>query len=213
MGHVADLCNRYTKMFHAVLNGLACAWCGTTLSRESRLAEATYCSQECAEEGRLRRGGYLASTKIRDAVFTLERGNCTLCNLDCHTLYQQVRALEPPSRLNKLLSAGWKLPASSRAVENLLQDPKEGDFWQVDHIRAVSEGGGGCGLENLRTLCVPCHQSETEKLRGRLKLRSPENKKDAESMSRRKQTRMTSFEYQAEPRKRQKIVEICLLDD
>lgn len=35
------------------------------------------------------------------------------------------------------------------------------------------EGGGGCGLDNLRTLCVPCHQVETEKLRSRLKLAGP----------------------------------------
>ena len=51
-----------------------------------------------------------------------------------------------------------------------MQDPKECDFWQADHIQAVSEGGGGCGLENLQTLCVPCRAQETEKLRARLKL-------------------------------------------
>lgn len=42
-----------------VLNGEACAWCGGNLSNASfrRGVESTYCSQECAEEGRLRRGG------------------------------------------------------------------------------------------------------------------------------------------------------------
>ena len=42
-----------------VLNGEACAWCGGNLSDASlrRGVESTYCSQECAEEGRLRRGG------------------------------------------------------------------------------------------------------------------------------------------------------------
>ena len=50
------------------------------------------------------------------------------------------------------------------------KEPKEGDFWQADHIEAVAEGGGSCGLKNLRTLCVPCHKNETEKLRSRLRL-------------------------------------------
>jgi len=42
-------------------------------------------------------------------------------------------------------------------------------FWQADHEVAVAEGGGGTGLDNLRTLCTPCHAAETEKLLSRLK--------------------------------------------
>lgn len=44
---------------HRVLKGMACAWCGGNLPRASfqKGVESTYCSQECAEEGRLRRGG------------------------------------------------------------------------------------------------------------------------------------------------------------
>jgi 5-methylcytosine-specific restriction endonuclease McrA len=41
-------------------------------------------------------------------------------------------------------------------------------FWHVDHTVPVSEGGGSCGLENLRTRCVPCHRNETRLLRQRL---------------------------------------------
>ena len=37
-------------------------------------------------------------------------------------------------------------------------------LWQMDHILPVSEGGGSCGLENLRTLCIGCHNKETNKL-------------------------------------------------
>lgn len=39
--------------------------------------------------------------------------------------------------------------------------------WEMDHILPVSEGGGECGLENLRTLCRPCHRRETAALAGR----------------------------------------------
>lgn len=37
-------------------------------------------------------------------------------------------------------------------------------YWQADHIVPVVEGGGACGLENLRTLCEACHKGETKKL-------------------------------------------------
>jgi 5-methylcytosine-specific restriction endonuclease McrA len=34
----------------------------------------------------------------------------------------------------------------------------------MDHIVPVVEGGGDCGLENLRTLCWACHHRETAAL-------------------------------------------------
>lgn len=43
-----------------------------------------------------------------------------------------------------------------------------GHFWQSDHINPVAEGGGSCGLDNLRTLCTPCHAVETARLSARL---------------------------------------------
>ena len=42
-------------------------------------------------------------------------------------------------------------------------------LWQSDHIIPVVEGGGECGLENLRTLCTNCHRKETKELHARLK--------------------------------------------
>jgi hypothetical protein len=37
-------------------------------------------------------------------------------------------------------------------IERMAADPKEGDFWQADHIVPVAEGGGECDLSNYRTL-------------------------------------------------------------
>ena len=47
-------------------------------------------------------------------------------------------------------------------------------LWDMDHIIPVVEGGGGCGLDNLRTLCIPCHRKVTKKLMVKL----AENRKD-----------------------------------
>jgi hypothetical protein len=42
--------------------------------------------------------------------------------------------------------------------------PLKHSLWQADHIRPVVEGGGGCGLDNYRTLCLRCHKRATAAL-------------------------------------------------
>jgi 5-methylcytosine-specific restriction endonuclease McrA len=69
-------------------------------------------------------------------------------------IYGRFRAL--PSRKQRQLRRRLDMPAGR---ENL---------WDADHIVPVAEGGGECSLENLRTLCIWCHQNETAKLRRRL---------------------------------------------
>ena len=162
--------NCATKRDLDIINGKACAWCGETLYlQSSKVMDATYCSYKCAEEGRVRRGGMYSSARIRNQIFSLEHGVCCLCKLDAHALYNRILSLHPAERLNALMAAKFKLPKSPSALNKLLQDPKEHDFWQADHIVAVAEGGGGCGMDNIRTLCNTCHNNETEKLHSRLK--------------------------------------------
>jgi ethanolamine utilization cobalamin adenosyltransferase len=85
-------------------------------------------------------------------------------------LFLKIQSLEPPERLNTLMNANWRLPKTQKALHNLLHNPKEGDFWQADHIVPVAQGGGDAGLDNLRTLCTPCHLIETQHLTNRLKI-------------------------------------------
>lgn len=53
--------------------------------------------------------------------------------------------------------------------------------WQADHIIPVAEGGGECGLENFRTLCVPCHKIVTKELHSRLVLKRKLLKSDKDN--------------------------------
>lgn len=39
-----------------------------------------------------------------------------------------------------------------------------GGLWDADHTIAVVNGGGLCGLDNIRTLCIACHKSVTKSL-------------------------------------------------
>ncbi|ELV10218.1 Zinc finger Ran-binding domain-containing protein 3 [Tupaia chinensis] len=43
-------------------------------------------------------------------------------------------------------------------LNEMIRNPAEGHFWQVDHIKPVYGGGGQCSLDNLQTLCTICHK-------------------------------------------------------
>lgn len=47
-------------------------------------------------------------------------------------------------------------------LNEMLRNPGEGHFWQVDHIKPVYEGGGQCSLDNLQTLCTMCHREVSD---------------------------------------------------
>lgn len=49
-------------------------------------------------------------------------------------------------------------------LNEMIRNPGEGHFWQVDHIKPVSGGGGQCSLDNLQTLCTVCHREVSEAL-------------------------------------------------
>lgn len=38
---------------------------------------------------------------------------------------------------------------------------QKADAWEADHIVAVVNGGGKCGLDGFQTLCVSCHKKKT----------------------------------------------------
>lgn len=62
--------------------------------------------------------------------------------------------------------AAWLKDRTSRSFRKVI----EGWFWQADHITPVAEGGGLAGLDNLQTLCTPCHVAKTAAQAGRRKV-------------------------------------------
>ena len=133
-------------------NGLAlCRWCDLEILAKRR---RTFCSDYCVHQWRLRTDpGYL-----RDQVFARDRGICAACQADTVAIYAALKRARGPARAAGLRLYGIKSITTRRSL------------WDADHIRPVAEGGGQCDLDNLRTLCVPCHREATAQLRTRLRL-------------------------------------------
>jgi hypothetical protein len=127
-----------------------CRWCGMGVKPPKR----TMCSKECVHELNLRINGRY----LRDCVYKRDKGICSICNIDTkqtviklHSLYGDMKTqfLEEHS-----ISTKRKIWIQKHG----------GGLWDADHIIPVKEGGGMCGLENIRTLCIKCHKAETKRL-------------------------------------------------
>ena len=127
-----------------------CRWCQMEILAKRR---RSFCSDFCVHQWRLRSDpGYL-----REQVYLRDAGVCALCATDTAAAYRALQRSRGAVR-EELLGM-WGL-ASVRARRSL---------WDADHILPVAEGGGQCELENLRTLCLPCHREVTAELRLRLR--------------------------------------------
>ncbi|XP_048590078.1 DNA annealing helicase and endonuclease ZRANB3-like isoform X2 [Nematostella vectensis] len=126
--------------------------------------DARFCSYDCKQDYQIRVSG----TSVRRNLFEAEHGVCQLCRLDAHALFQSVKAIPKKERRAFLETSQYKdLPPVN--LNRMILEPKEGMFWEADHIQAVAEGGGECGMDNFRTLCIPCHRRVTADLLSKLK--------------------------------------------
>lgn len=126
-----------------------CRWCRGLVPKGRR----TYCSNDCVHEWRIRSDpGYL-----RHRVYQRDKGVCAKCGKDTDAMTRELSGLRRKSWLE------WQ---KRRAELGILGQRKT--LWDADHITPVVEGGGECGLDGMRTLCLWCHKDETKALAGRL---------------------------------------------
>jgi 5-methylcytosine-specific restriction protein A len=127
-----------------------CRWCDLEILARRR---RTFCSDYCVHQHRLRTDpGYL-----RDQVYARDRGICALCQADTVAIYAALKRSRGAARVAGLSLYGLRSIGSRKSL------------WDADHILPVAEGGGQCDLDNLRTLCLPCHCEMTAQLRLRLR--------------------------------------------
>lgn len=138
-----------------------CGWCAGPIPKGRSL----WCGQACVDQFLIRRGG----TWLKSIVHKRDRGVCAACGLDT----EEIAALK--KQLFYKRRVFWEDPPMSAWLPESRQEllkqwgpwSRYGVLWEADHIVPVIEGGGCCGLENLRTLCLACHARETKALAGR----------------------------------------------
>mgnify|MGYP006430695885 FL=1 len=148
--------NRYfKKLIDARLlpknsEGLTCCrWCGKGVKPPRR----TMCSAECAKEIRIR-----SSHKfMKQEVYKRDKGICAICNIDTKVIAKNAVKLTPKEK--EIYLQNFDIPISRKIWKRKFG----GGLWDADHIIPVKNGGGCCGLDNLRTLCIPCHKNITFK--------------------------------------------------
>ncbi|XP_066509370.1 DNA annealing helicase and endonuclease ZRANB3-like isoform X3 [Hoplias malabaricus] len=67
----------------------------------------------------------------------------------------------PQTHRKDILDNTWLAQLPLKQLNEIIRNPVEGQFWQVDHINPVYSGGGQCLLDNLQTLCTVCHRMRT----------------------------------------------------
>ncbi|KFP86529.1 DNA annealing helicase and endonuclease ZRANB3, partial [Acanthisitta chloris] len=137
---------------------------------QARAWDTRFCSHSCQEDFSIRS----SQSYLRTKVLQIEHGVCQSCKQNAQELYLSVRDA-PRSQRKQLLESSWMSQLPLGQLNEMITNPTEGQFWQVDHIRPVYSGGGQCSLENLQTLCTLCHRERTAKQakeRSQLKRRS-----------------------------------------
>ena len=138
-----------------------CAFCGKPRPpRNSR-----YCSAACSDEVAIRTSPSFARYKVRERDAEI----CATCGRDCAALEAELRRLGIRSAYTYRHGGTPFLMRNAVAIRELLAAAgfRRRHLWEVDHVLSVVEGGGLCGLENLRTLCIPCHLAATRELAAR----------------------------------------------
>ncbi len=144
MGKLVD-----AKLLPKDENGLTCCrWCGNGVKPPRR----TMCSPECVHELQLRTNGRY----LRDCVYQRDKGICKLCNTDTKQISKTALSLSGPAKIEYLNDNNISLKRKIWVRKH------GGGLWDADHIIPVKEGGGLCGLENIRTLCLNCHKIVTK---------------------------------------------------
>jgi 5-methylcytosine-specific restriction endonuclease McrA len=132
-----------------------CRLCSAVVEKPRR----QWCSQECVDR-------YLETSwnLLRGKLEKRDKGICVSCGCDTARLERILRHAQYDANKN------WSRDIT-RTVSEIIKQMgfnASRSYWEADHIQEVIRGGQN-RLENLQTLCVPCHKAKTRRMHGELK--------------------------------------------
>ena len=129
---------------------IMCRMCGMSVLPPRR----TMCSPDCVHELRLR----TSARYVRDCLYMRDKGICCKCKIDTKKTAKTAMNLDGDERKKFLKKYNISLK------RKIWKRKHGGGLWDADHIIAVKDGGGCCGLDNYQTLCISCHKNKTFKI-------------------------------------------------
>lgn len=104
----------------------------------------------------------------REKIFERDAGVCEKCHLDTDAI---------DARIKKLMMLGAPCSVIDEAFSvHGFSSASTSSLWEADHIAPLSEGGEDT-IENMRTLCQPCHREVTADLKSRIARRPKKKRK------------------------------------
>ena len=128
-----------------------CRWCTGSVQAPRR----TFCCDECVHQHRIR-----TNTKyMRLCVYKRDAAICAECQQDTKKIAREAKQYRNQAQWKQYyeLLEQYSIPTKRKVWTRGFG----GGLWDADHIVAVKDGGGDCGLENIRTLCIKCHKANT----------------------------------------------------
>ncbi len=96
----------------------------------------------------------VSGSYVRGRLWKRDRGVCAQCGLDTDSITRRLIAMDREAKRAatlELAKLGFKLKPYRSALYSL---------WEADHVVPLAEGGS-YSLDNIQTLCVPCHKEKT----------------------------------------------------
>lgn len=150
-----------------------CRWCGEECENKRR----TFCRRgDCVTQFTMRTGGGY----MRSLVYRRDKGVCQKCGFDTEKAKNELRRFDVNWKWNQgLTMREWMIytrvmnekgkQAAEKYIAMGFPSHRSDHWWEAEHIIPVVEGGGCCGLDNMTTLCLPCHRASTKALAQRRK--------------------------------------------
>jgi 5-methylcytosine-specific restriction protein A len=102
---------------------------------------------------------------MREQVKARDHGICSLCSLNTVTLRVTFSMYAAKFGIRWSGELPMYLPPPVSDFLSFHHIPRfrasSRDWWDADHVHPVVAGGGSCGIDNIRTLCIPCHKQVT----------------------------------------------------